>query len=242
MNSQVRPPSVVTAITVAEIISGDFSPEHGGPSGSCAGRFSDVDRLAETVAAAVGMFAGTNVDDMIVLTALFLSARTIGSPRRWQIWIGQYAGFAVLVLVAMAAALGLTIVPNDWVGLLGLVPFAFGVKGLAAAIRTHDDGREVSPAIASGLVSVATVTIANGADNISVYAPVFRTMGIGPSGVTVMVFAVGVALWCLAGSWLGSHKKIIAMVGRYDRWLVPTVFITIGSVIVIESGALTKVF
>jgi cadmium resistance transport/sequestration family protein len=201
-----------------------------------------VDGLAGTAAVAAGMFAGTNVDDLIVLTVLFLSSRANGSPRRWQIWTGQYAGIAVLVLVSVVAALGLTLVPDDWVGLLGLIPVAFGVKGLVAAIRTRNDGGDTSAAVASGLVSVATVTIANGADNISVYTPVFRSIGPGPSAVTITVFAIGVALWCLAGSWLGSRKKIIEIVERYGQWLVPAVFMTIGSLIVIESGVLTKIF
>ena len=205
------------------------------------GRLSAVGGLAGTVAAAAGMFAGTNVDDMIMLTVLFLSSRGSGRPRPWQIWAGQYAGFAVLVLASVVAALGLTIVPDDWVGLLGLVPFALGVKGLVA-LRTRDDGGDTSPAIASGLVSVATVTMANGADNISVYTPVFRTIGTGPTGVTITVFAIGVALWCLAGSWLGSHKKMIEITERCGHWLVPAVFVAIGSLIVIESGVLAKIF
>ena len=57
----------------------------------------------ETVPAAVGVFAGTNIDDIIVLTVLFLSARAIGKPRPWQIWAGQYAGIGVLVIVSATA-------------------------------------------------------------------------------------------------------------------------------------------
>ncbi|MDL4813423.1 cadmium resistance transporter [Actinomadura opuntiae] len=180
------------------------------------------------------------MDDIIVLTVLFLSSRAGGTLRPWQIWGGQYAGIALLVLVSVVAALGLTVVPDDWVGLLGLVPFALGVKGLIAAVRARNDGGNASPAVATGLVSVAGVTIANGADNISVYTPVFRTIGTGPTVVTICVFAVGVALWCFAASWLGSHKKIIEFVERYGQWLVPAVFIVIGGLIVIESGVLAK--
>ncbi|WP_435190766.1 cadmium resistance transporter [Nonomuraea sp. bgisy094] len=86
------------------------------------------------------------------------------------------------------------------------------------------------------------MTIANGADNISVYTPVFRTIGAGPTLVTIAVFAAGVAVWCLAGFWLGSHKKVIEIVERYGRWLVPVVFMIIGGVIVVESGVLAQLF
>ncbi len=91
--------------------------------------------LPGTLAAAVGVFVGTNVDDIIVLTVLFLSARAIGRPRPWQIWVGQYAGIGVLVAVSAAAAVGLSVVPDGWIGLLGLVPLVLGVKGLVSAGR-----------------------------------------------------------------------------------------------------------
>ena len=86
------------------------------------------------------------------------------------------------------------------------------------------------------MVSVAGVTIANGADNISVYTPLFRTFGPAATVVTLAVFAAGVALWCAAGSWLGSHQRVIDIVERHGRWIVPIVFMTIGVVIVAESG------
>ncbi|WP_395103841.1 cadmium resistance transporter [Actinomadura sp. SCN-SB] len=82
--------------------------------------------------------------------------------------------------------------------------------------------------------------MANGADNISVYTPVFRTIGPAATAVTIAVFATGVALWCLAASRLGSHRRMIAFVERYGEWLVPAVFIVIGVVIVLESGVLTR--
>jgi cadmium resistance protein CadD (predicted permease) len=195
--------------------------------------------IITTVGAAVGMFAGTNVDDIIVLTVLFLSARATGRPRPWQIWTGQYLGIAGLIAISAIAALGLAVVPDRWVGLLGLVPLALGVRGLVRAVRNRGAGGEAPPAVASGLFTVAGVTVANGADNISVYTPVFRAIGVGPTLLTVSVFAAGVAVWCLAGSWLGSHRKVIAVVERYGQWLVPVVFTAIGLIIILESGAAT---
>lgn len=184
--------------------------------------------------AAVGVFAGTNVDDIIVLTVLFLSARAAGKPKPWQIWAGQYAGIAVLVAISAVAALGLTIVPDEWVGLAGLVPFGLGVKGLVQAIAARHDAEPPSPAVATGLAPVMGVTVANGADNISVYTPLFRTIGPSSTLLTVAVFAAGVAAWCLAASWLGSHKQVIAVVERFGHWIVPAVFMLIGAVILVE--------
>lgn len=189
---------------------------------------------------AAGLFAGTNVDDVIVLAVLFLAGRATGRPSARQVWAGQASGFAVLVLISVVAALGLAIVPEAWVGLLGFIPLTLGVRGLARAARAHRAGGEVPAAPASGLVSVMMLTIANGSDNLAVYPPVFRTIGAGPALVTVAVFAAGVVLWCLLGSWLGSHEQVVAVIERWGCWIVPSVFIAVGAIILVGSGVLSR--
>lgn len=78
---------------------------------------------------------------------------------------------------------------------------------------------------------MAAVTIANGSDNIAVYTPVFRTIGLGDTLITIAVFAVLTAVWCALGSWLGGHRHVIGLLGRWGHWLVPLVFVVIGLVI-----------
>ena len=192
-----------------------------------------------TIGSAVGVFAGTNIDDLVVLTALFLAARTQGTPRPWQIVTGQYLGFITLVAASAVAAAGLVIVPDQWVGLLGVLPLVLGIRGLWRA-RTHD-GDNATP-LASGLFGVASVTIANGADNISVYTPLFRTLGVGTTMLTIAAFLGLLAVWCAAGAWLGSHRKVIDALQKVGHLLVPSVFIAIGTWIIIESRVLTHLF
>lgn len=198
------------------------------------------------------VFVGTDVDDLVVLTVLFLSARATGRPRPGQIWLGQYAGIGALVAISAVAALGLVVVPDRWVGLIGLVPLGMGLWGLASAIRSRGsgggseaDGLEAgglkpdgpkAPRLVTSALSVAALTIANGADNIAVYTPVFRTLGLATSLVTVAVFAVLVAGWCALASWLGSHRRIVAVVDRWGHWLVPGLFVLIGLAILVESA------
>lgn len=201
-----------------------------------------MNEIAVTIATAAGLFAGTNIDDVVVLAVLFLSGRVSGAPKPWQIWAGQYAGFTVLVLISVAVALGLAIVPDGWVGLLGVIPFVLGARGLLKAVRAHGNGEHLSAAPATSLWSVAALTIVNGADNLAVYPLVLRTIGPGAAIITLMVFAAGVALYCLIGSWLASHKKVIAVIESYGHWIVPVVFMALGVIIVLSSGVLNKIF
>src|SRR6476660_6004886 len=125
---------------------------------------------AGTAAIAAVIFAGTDVDDLIILTLLFLSARATGAPRVRDIVVGQYLGIAALVAASLGAAAGLLVVPERWMGLLGLVPLALGLW----ALISHE--QEEAPTAIRGWWAVAALTVANGADNLAVYIPVFRTI------------------------------------------------------------------
>jgi cadmium resistance protein CadD (predicted permease) len=144
----------------------------------------------------------------------------------------------VLVALSLLAALGLTLVPDGWLWLLGLVPLLLGVRKLLIAIRAARRGKPASTAVATGLVGVIGLTIANGGDNIAAYTPAFRAISGHDAAVTLAVFAVGVAVWCLAGSWLVSHRTITEVISRWGHWIVPAVFILIGLYIFHKAGVL----
>jgi cadmium resistance protein CadD (predicted permease) len=186
-----------------------------------------VTSLPATTATAVALFAGTNIDDVVVLALLSASSRATGRPSRWQIWAGQYAGFAVLVGLSLAAGRGLSLVPGHWLWLLALIPFGLGVVTLTAAIRAVRRGAEPEAPSAGGLLGVAALTIVDGADNVAAYTPVFATSGGGQIVVMLVVFPVGVAVWCAAGSLLVRHHRITDTLARYGHWILPVAFILI---------------
>lgn len=195
-----------------------------------------------TIAAAIGLFAATNIDDIVVLTVLFLAAAR-GALPAWKVVAGQYLGFIALVAISALAAAGLTLVPDEWVGLLGLVPLAIGVYGLIGTLRRRDDDDDdddSSSIKAGGLLGVAGITIANGADNIALYTPVFRTGTLAETAITIIVFLVLVAVWCLVARFVGTNKTVTEMLEKVEHWLVPAVFIGLGLYILIESGVLTR--
>lgn len=194
--------------------------------------------LLVTVRTAVAIFVGTSIEDLFTLTALFLSARVTGQPRPWQIVTGWYAGIACLVVISVAAALGLVFVPEDWTGLLGIVPLAVGIYKLTQAIRARGKELPIQPLMAAGVASVAALAVSQGGDNVGVYVPVFRTVGPLHSAVMVAVFALCLGVWCLLASVLGSHKRVVAIMGPYGKWIIPAVYITVGTVIIVNSGVI----
>ncbi|MET8254703.1 cadmium resistance transporter [Micromonospora sp. NPDC005197] len=190
--------------------------------------------LLGTAAGAAVVFAATDIDDIVILTLFFVAARTTGRPRTWQIVAGQYLGIGALALASAVIAAGLLVVPDPWTGLLGLLPIALGVRALCGS----DDDEPAT--VVTGTLGVAGVTIANGADNVAVYVPVFRALGPGDSAVFLLVFVVLVGLWCAAAAWLGGHRRVVRLVERAGHWLVPTIFVAIGVVILVSSGVLGR--
>src|SRR5262247_3174449 len=112
-------------------------------------------------------FVGTNIDDIFVLTLFFSQARV----DRWRVIAGQYLGFLALVAISLIGYFARLIIPPAWIGLLGLVPIALGVR---AFIKRDEFGtRQIKSS--SGVLSVAAVTFANGGDNIGIYMPLFAS-------------------------------------------------------------------
>ena len=186
-----------------------------------------------TVGQAVGLFAVTNVDDILVLALYFGQG---GTTRK--IATGQYLGFAGILVVAVAAAFGATFLPGAAVPYLGLLPLALGVKAGVQAWRHR--GREEEPAATTGgpqVLAVAAVTFAGGGDNIGVYVPVFATAGVGGMSVHVLVFLVLVAVWVAAGRFLATRPAIAKALSRWGHVLLPAVLIGIGALILVEGGA-----
>jgi cadmium resistance protein CadD (predicted permease) len=186
-----------------------------------------------TALSGVWPFAVTNVDDFVVLTALFVTVGR-GGPTNRQIVVGQYLGIGALVVVSLVASIGLASVPDRWIGLLGVIPIALGVRGLVGARTVPSDGR--AAAAVTGVIGVVALTLANGADNVSVYVPLFRQAGTGTTSVYVLVFAVLVGVWCMAARAVAGQRPLIRMVERIGHWLVPLAYIAIGIRIIVTSG------
>ena len=193
--------------------------------------------LPAQVATAAALFAGTNLDDVVVLTLLSAASRANGRPRRWEIWAGQYAGFAVLVGLSLAAGRGLALVPEHWLWLLALIPLGMGLVTLVAAVRSLRVGEAPQAPSVGGLLGVATLTIVNGADDVAAYAPFFAEAGTAQTTVTLVVFAACVALWCLAGGLLVRHERVTGVIKRYGHWILPAAFLLIGLYLLHETNA-----
>lgn len=183
-------------------------------------------------------FAATNIDDIFVLMLLYGDAETRGL-RTVHVVAGQYLGFAALIAVSLLGYAASFAVPEEWVGLLGLLPIAIGIKKFVEWRRgdaVEKTPRE--PAERGSVLAVAAVTVANGGDNIGVYAPLFAASRARELAIVLVLFAALIAIWCVAGRWLSKNRYLAALLDRYGHMLVPIVLVGLGGSIIYRSGAL----
>ncbi|RPI00692.1 MAG: cadmium resistance transporter, partial [Zetaproteobacteria bacterium] len=80
----------------------------------------------------VAVFAATNVDDILLLSAFFSDPRF----QRCGIVAGQFLGIGALFVASVGAALAALAIPEGWTALLGLVPLGLGLHRLGAVRLT----------------------------------------------------------------------------------------------------------
>jgi cadmium resistance protein CadD (predicted permease) len=189
----------------------------------------------------VVVFVTTEIDDLVVLVALYADPQL----RNRAIVAGRLLGTGALTATSAVAAVAALTIPSGWTALLGFAPLVLGLRPLLRdeagddeAIgqeHVHAESRRTRESVYSQTLAVSSITIANGGDNLGVYIPLFAS---APRVVPLyaLIFAAMAVIWCLIGygvvnnPWLGEHIR------RYGHIALP--FVLIGLGLYILSGAL----
>ena len=186
---------------------------------------------------AVIVFASTNIDDIFVLLGFFADPLY----RARNVVIGQCLGIIALVASSIGASLISLVLAPEKVGLLGALPIMLGLAKLTSIFRPRDQGetrRHDARSSAIGQISaVAGVTIANGGDNIGIYAPLFATQTAPQIGVTALVFAILTIVWIVTAHRLVNNRALGGPIRRYGYVVAPFVLIGLGVYILAAAGS-----
>lgn len=158
---------------------------------------------------AIVAFAATNLDDIFVLTFFFAQKNL----QIWRVVLGQYLGIAGLILVSLVGFFARLIIPYKWIGFLGLIPIAIGIRKLIAL--KEEQAEKTGVRHVESFLTVAAITFANGGDNIAIYTPLFASSSWATLTITLITFSVMMALWCVAGYAIGNHVVVIRLIDRY---------------------------
>lgn len=181
-------------------------------------------------------FVSTNIDDIFVLMLFFSQINDVMKKR--HIVIGQYLGIGVLTAISIIGAMGVSVIPSEYVGLLGLVPIYLGIKAhidYKKESKDSENSKVIKSFINPSVIKVFSVTLANGGDNIGIYIPLFANMSLMNVLVTVAIFILLVAIWCFIAIKLVEYPFVHNNIERYKHIFVPIVFICLGILILMEN-------
>lgn len=201
--------------------------------------------MVQTIITSSILYIATAVDLLVILLIYFARAHT--HKDKFNIYIGQYLGSVILILVSLFFAFVLHYVPEKWIlGLLGIIPIYLGVK---VAINNNCEGERRAKdeldknGFSKIIQNVALITIVScGADNIGLFVPYFVTLNMAELIVTLWVFLILIFVLVYTAQKLASIPSIGETVEKYSVWLMSIIYIALGLFIIIENQTLQTLF
>jgi cadmium resistance protein CadD (predicted permease) len=181
-------------------------------------------------------FVSSNIDDIFILTLFFGNKKF----RDKEIVAGQFIGISSLIILSLAASLIGLVIDKSYIGLLGLVPIYLGLKAIYGLIKNYQKSLDLDdrPSKQSNILIVASVTFANGGDNIGIYVPLFAVMSWANKLSMVIIFLFMTGLWCVIAKYLNKNPLVSQKIQKFGHILTPIVLILLGVYILFENESI----
>lgn len=195
-----------------------------------------------TIFTAIAIFIATGIDEMFVLTILFAQAqkkKAVGA-----VYIGQQIAMIALLGISILGVFGLTFITEKWIGLLGLVPIILGIRMLINGDEEDEEEEEIlkkTGKFNSLIISVALIAIGGGGEELAIYIPYFSALDTTELIITLITFNLLVPIWCILCQKVASFKYVKETVEKYERILVPIVFVGLGLFVLIENDTFSVI-
>lgn len=197
--------------------------------------------MLRTIIAGVVTYWSTAIDLLIILMLFFAKVKDKKGVR--DIYIGQFLGSGLLILVSLFFAVILHYVPDKrLLGFLGLIPVFLGIKAL---ILGDSDGEKMANEklkdtnqnnLIKTLIFITIVSC--GADNVGLFVPYFISLALPKLLITLIVFLIMIFLLVFIAQKSVSIPTVGTVLEKYSRWFIGIVYIFIGGSVLIENGSI----
>ena len=144
-------------------------------------------------------------------------------------------GIGLLVVIGALGSLLALVVPQQIIGLLGIVPISIGIIRLVQLRKLSSVQEHTNEQLTSKwhnhlpMLTVEAVTFSNGGDNIGIYTPLFaKYSSAGESVLITLIFMVMTAGWCIIAYYLVRHSIIAERLQKTGHIIFPFVLIGLG--------------
>ena len=194
-----------------------------------------------TIIAGVVTYWSTAIDLLIILMLFFAKVKDKKGVR--DIYIGQFLGSGLLILVSLFFAVILHYVPDKrLLGFLGIIPVFLGIKALILGDSDSEKmaNEKLKDTNQNNLIkTLIFITIVScGADNVGLFVPYFISLALPKLLITLVVFLIMIFLLVFIAQKSVSIPTVGTVLEKYSRWFIGIVYIFIGGSVLIENGSI----
>ncbi len=180
-------------------------------------------------------FISTNIDDIFILILFFANS----AFRERDIVAGQFIGIIVLIAISLTASLAGFFIDRSYIGLLGLFPVYLGIMGLIDLVKKKEQNETLDKIMKNknrgSIITVSGFTIANGGDNIGVYAPLSTAMSLTGKFIMITVFLILTGILCIIAKYLTKHPLAAKLIDKYGHIISPFILMLLGILILYKN-------
>ena len=187
-----------------------------------------MNSLVVIIPIAAGAYVATNLDNFILLVSMLARYRN-HTP---NVVAGYFGSLLFLVFVGFWIGKAASIVPVEYLGLLGLVPISIGAVELIRLRRGSAKVNVEKEKSADGVQKVFMLTLlsqlGNGADTIVVFGVLFAESIPSADILIILTMAAMAVIFVQVGIYSVRNQALSKWIDRYAYRAMPFVLIFVG--------------
>lgn len=178
------------------------------------------------IAIVAGAFIATNLDNLVLLVALFGRY----NDRQSEVAFGYFASMLIILAVTYYVGRLVGAAPVNYLGLLGIFPVLIGITEIVRLFRNKGVIRDpVIPGAGSTAVAAVLLTqLSNGADTIVTFSVLFSDSSDVGDELVLVSFAAMAALWVLVARQVLRRSWLSRPIQLYGHYITPLILISVG--------------
>ena len=189
------------------------------------------------IAVTAGAFIGTNLDNLVLLVALYSRFE----KRSSMVTAGYFAGMTLIAVACFIIGEASSFIPLDYLGLLGVIPVVMGVVGLLQLFKNTQTGETVNFVPASSARTVFTTVLvtqlSNSADSIITFSVFVVDSSKQGDYLIAPTFLAMSGIFAWLAYYSQSHPGLSRVLNRYAHYLTPFILIMVGFYILANTAS-----
>lgn len=196
-----------------------------------------MDDVLTIITVTSGAFIGTNLDNLILLVALY--SRYEKHPT--TVTAGYFGGMIIIGIICFVIGFGGTFIPISYLGMLGVLPIFMGVMALFQLSRNRHAEVATGFAIENSRKTIFAVVLmtqlSNSADSIITFSVFLAESTQTSDYLIVLTFLAMTAVFAGIAYYLLKHRRLSDILDRYGQYVTPFILILVGFYIISNTAS-----